>query len=215
METYLEIDSIIKSYGERVILSDIYLKCVPGDIIGIFGINGSGKSTLFNILFGTCKAERSFVKINDKVVTSKAYKTGLIGFLPQKDVLPKDIKIKDIIKLSCIDTEFIFTDDIIKQSCNKLTGSLSGGELRYVEILIMLHTPAPFIILDEPFKGLSPITIEKVCSLIKKQSKNKGIIITDHNYNAVAKIANIYKLLHEGYLRPIKELSELKGFYFK
>ncbi len=67
MSDILEIDSVIKSFDVKQILTDIYLKCQTGDIIGILGRNGTGKSTLLKILFGTLKAENSFIKINGKV----------------------------------------------------------------------------------------------------------------------------------------------------
>ena len=68
MYTGLEIDSILKSFGERTILADVYLKCCRGDIIALFGRNGTGKSTLLNIIFGTLKADRKFIRIDGKVI---------------------------------------------------------------------------------------------------------------------------------------------------
>lgn len=214
MNTYLEIDSVVKSYDGRTILSDIYLKCVPGNIIGLFGRNGSGKSTLFNILYGTCKAERSFIRINDKVIHGKAYKTGMIGYLPQEDFLPKDMRVKDIIRLACLEANNLMTDEIVQRVFDNRADELSGGEIRYIELLILLNGKAPFIILDEPFNGLAPVTVEKLCTLITESSKTKSILLTDHNYRAVIEVADTYMLLHEGFLRPIKELDELKGIYF-
>ena len=68
MSICLEADSILKSYGERTILSDIYLRCKPGDITALWGRNGSGKSTLLEIIFGTLKAEHAFVRVGGRVV---------------------------------------------------------------------------------------------------------------------------------------------------
>ena len=70
MYTGLEIDSILKSFGERTILADVYLECCRGDIIALFGRNGTGKSTLLNIIFGTLKADRKFIRIDGKVITA-------------------------------------------------------------------------------------------------------------------------------------------------
>lgn len=64
MDTQLEVDSVIKMYGETTILADVYLSCVPGDIIGLFGRNGTGKSTLLRIIFGSLKGDRSCIRIN-------------------------------------------------------------------------------------------------------------------------------------------------------
>ena len=75
MYTGLEIDSILKSFGERTILADVYLKCCRGDIIALFGRNGTGKSTLLNIIFGTLKADRKFIRIDGKVIKGPAFRS--------------------------------------------------------------------------------------------------------------------------------------------
>lgn len=87
MYTGLEIDSILKSFGERTILADVYLKCFRGDIIALFGRNGTGKSTLLNIIFGTLKADRKFIRIDGKVIKGPAFRSGLLAYLPQHPLL--------------------------------------------------------------------------------------------------------------------------------
>lgn len=104
MDVSLEVDSILHAYGSLPILTDVYLKCVPGNIIALFGRNGTGKTTLFDIIYGTLKADRSFVRINEKIVTGKAYKTGLLTYLPQFDYLPKELSVKRVIEL-CAPTQ--------------------------------------------------------------------------------------------------------------
>lgn len=77
MDTQLEVDSVIKMYGETTILADVYLSCVPGDIIGLFGRNGTGKSTLLRIIFGSLKGDRSCirktVKFKNKPLIAQGY----------------------------------------------------------------------------------------------------------------------------------------------
>ena len=124
------------------------------------------------------------------------------------------MRVKEIIRLACPDATNVMTDEIVQRVFDNRADELSGGEIRYIEILILLNGKAPFIILDEPFNGLSPITVEKLCTLIGASSRTKSILLTDHNYRAVIKVADTYMLLHEGYLRPVKELDELKGIYF-
>lgn len=205
----LEVDSVLHSYGERTILSDIYLKCVPGDIVGLFGRNGVGKSTLFNIIFGTLKAERSFVRINGNVLTGKAYRSGLISYLTQSDFLPRDFKVQTIVDLYVNDASDFLEDSILKKLSSCKVHDLSGGELRYLQIKLMLYSSAPFVILDEPFKGLSPIIIEKVRAQIIRASEHKGIILSDHNFREVHKVANRLMLLRDCYLSETKNMDEL------
>ena len=92
---------------------------------------------------------------------------------------------------------------------------LSGGELRYLEIKLILFCSAKYILLDEPFNGISPVCCESVRELIQKASQSKGIIMTDHNFREIHKIANRILLLDQGALKEIKEKSELisYGYY--
>ena len=104
MYTGLEIDSILKSFGERTILADVYLKCCRGDIIALFGRNGTGKSTLLNIIFGTLKADRKFIRIDGKVIKGPAFRSGLLAYLPQHPSFPSHLKVSRIAEL-CIAPE--------------------------------------------------------------------------------------------------------------
>jgi len=89
----LHIDSIKKSFNNKNILQDIYLKINSGDIVGLLGRNGSGKSTLLNIIFGTLEAESKFIKINDTVYEKVYMNKNIVNYLPQNDFLPKDLKL--------------------------------------------------------------------------------------------------------------------------
>lgn len=211
MDISLEVDSVLQSFGLRTLLTDIYLKCVLGDIIALFGRNGTGKSTLFDIIYGTRKAERSFVRINEEAVLGQAFKTGLISYLPQSNFLPKDMKVSKILRL-CNKTEMFPDDEVISRIRNTRIKNLSGGELRYLEIRLVLTSDAPFVILDEPFNGLSPVTTEKIRYHITESARKRGIIMTDHNYREVHKVANKFMLLDEGYLKEINNPEELIPF---
>lgn len=219
MCTCLEVDSVLKSFGDKTILADVYLCCRPGDIIGIFGRNGTGKSTLFNIIFGTLKGDRSFVRINGKVMTGAAYKSKQIAYLPQHNFLPEYLTVLQTVELYVPKEErnrFLGDRHLFKVRNSKVS-HLSGGEIRYLEIKLILYCKAPYILLDEPFNGLSPIAAEEVRQHIAISSQTKGIILSDHNFREVHKIVNRILLLDDCYLKEVIEKEELipYGYYRK
>lgn len=212
MKGGMEVDSVIMRYGERMVLSDVYLKCSVGDIVGIFGRNGSGKTTLFNIIYGTCKAENSFVRIDGQVMEKGAFRCGKVGYLPQNDFFPEHLKIKEIFSLlpqGAADME----DEVLVRVWENRAGELSGGELRYLEIMYILWSGFKYLILDEPFSGLAPVVVEKLQGILKGYSAQKGIIIADHDYRSVAGMVNRFCMLDGGALREIGSMEELRGIY--
>ena len=100
MADVLEVDSVTKRYSERIILSDIYLKCTTGDIVGLFGRNGTGKSTLLKIIFGIEEADNKFVRINGQKLSSQSRGFREISYLLQDTFLPKNITVSEVIKLT-------------------------------------------------------------------------------------------------------------------
>lgn len=209
----MEVDSVIMRYGEHTVLSDVYLKCSVGDIVGIFGRNGSGKTTLFNIIYGTCKAENSFVRIDGQVMEKGAFRCGKVGYLPQNDFFPEHLRIKEIFSLlpqGAADME----DEVLVRVWENRAGELSGGELRYLEIMYILWSGFKYLILDEPFSGLAPVVVEKLQGILKGYSAQKGIIIADHDYRSVAGMVNRFCMLDGGALREIGSMEELKGIYY-
>lgn len=210
----LEVDSIIKSFGDKDVLTDVYLYCKPGDRIAIFGWNGSGKSTLMKIIFGTMPCERKFIRINGQVQNKQAFRSGLIAYLPQHDFLPSNLRVKEAIELYLPDedSDRFLKDDNFSYIKDSRISELSGGELRYLEIKLILFCPATYILLDEPFNGLSPICCESVRRLIHEASRTKGIVFSDHNFREVHKVANRITLLNQGYLKEIKDIAELKPY---
>lgn len=212
MKGGMEVDSVIMRYGERMVLSDVYLKCSVGDIVGIFGRNGSGKTTLFNIIYGTCKAENSFVRIDGQVMEKGAFRCGKVGYLPQNDFFPEHLRIKEIFSLlpqGAADME----DEVLVRVWENRAGELSGGELRYLEIMYILWSGFKYLILDEPFSGLAPVVVEKLQGILKGYSAQKGIIIADHDYRSVAGMVNRFCMLDGGALREIGSMEELRGIY--
>ena len=216
MKHVLEIDSIQKKFDLITILSDVYLKCETGDILGLLGRNGSGKSTLLQIIFGILKADFKFIRV-DGVVNSKTSELfNEISYLSQDNFLPRNFRVAKVIALSIKKDKIndFYSDETITTLKNKSIGELSSGELRYLEIKLVLSNSSKFVLLDEPYNGLSPLLIEKINDLILKNAAQKGIIITDHNYESIIGISTRLTLLKEGKLHHIKNKEELveKGY---
>ncbi|REC43263.1 ATP-binding cassette domain-containing protein [Chryseobacterium sp. 5_R23647] len=211
----LHIDSITKSFGEKDILKDIYLSCETGNISGLLGRNGSGKSTLFQIIFGTIKGDTQYIKFNDIILKNQSDRKNRIAYLPQYSFLPKNIKIKNLIDLFCDkeNSAKISQSKFIQPFLNETPNTLSGGELRIVEVLLIIYSKAEFILLDEPFHSLSPKIITGIKTIIKQQT-DKGFIISDQQYHDVLDISDDIFLLSDGHLKPIKDLTELKRFNY-
>jgi len=211
MKYTLEIDSINKSYNENIILSDIYLKCETNDIVGIFGRNGSGKSTLLKIIYGTLKAENKFIKLNNKAEKFPYKVKNGISYLPQENFIPEYFTVRKTISLSISKSKLseFYNDEMISKVIDNKIATLSGGELKYLHLKIVLFNDSKFCLLDEPYNGISPIMIAKINKIIVEQSKQKGIIITDHNYNNLLDIITKIYLIKDrtGYL--LKDKKEL------
>lgn len=214
MECKLEIDSINKSFEGKKVLTDVYLKCEIGDIIGVFGRNGSGKSTLLKIIYGTLHAENKFIRLNN-LVLNEAYKMkNGISYLPQENFIPKNLLVKKVINLTIKPNKLKeFNDDkIINKIINSKVETLSGGELKYLQIKLILFNESNFCLLDEPYSGVSPIIAELINKQIIEQSKYKGIIIADHNYLYLLDIATKIYLLKDGVGKFLKNKDELIKF---
>lgn len=211
----LHIDSITKSFGEKDILKDIYLSCETGTISGLLGRNGCGKSTLFQIIFGSIKGDTQYIKLNNTILQNQFDRKNKIAYLPQYSFLPKNIKIKNLIDLFCDkeNSTKISQSEFIQPFLNETPNTLSGGELRIVEVLLIIYSKAEFILLDEPFHSLSPKVVTEIKTVIKQQT-DKGFIISDHQYHDVLDISDDIFLLSDGHLKPIKDLTELKRFNY-
>lgn len=206
------IDSVIKYYNNKRILSDVYISCEKGEIIGLFGRNGSGKSTLLKIIFSSIKADQKFLRINNHIIKNVIQSKDNIAYLSENSFIPNHINIETIINIFCEKRNLssLKSTPFIIPILKKKSDEISGGERRMVEILIILNSKANYILLDEPFKGLSPIYVDYIKNLIKKTSTYKGIIITDHDYKNVLEITSRNLLLHEGCLLSLNSVSELK-----
>ena len=211
MSSYLEVDSIRKSFGDKQVLTDIALACHPGDIIGLLGRNGTGKTTLLKIIFGTLFTDYKFIRINDEVLTQSFKSKNKIAYLPQDNFLPKSITVNKVVEIYSdeIDQKRFLEDEVLSKVTGTKIGNLSGGESRYLEVKLVLNLNSNFVLLDEPFNGISPLHIELVKNMIRDKSFKKGIILTDHDYRNVLDVANKYYLLFDGGLKPVKTKQDL------
>ena len=211
----LIVHSVSRRFKTKQVLSAVSLTCSTGDILGLFGRNGSGKSTLLKILCGLIKADSIEITLGSKAFNP--FKEGFEGFevfayLPQHTFIPRDLKLQEIIKLYHQDKTIqqdILNDKMIAQMMHHKVYSLSPGELKYFEILLICKLKRPFLLLDEPFSMVEPLYRASIRELLLAEKSNKGIIITDHYFRDVLAIADHYLLLKDGYHVDISEKNDL------
>ncbi|MDB5062944.1 MAG: hypothetical protein JWP67_2787 [Mucilaginibacter sp.] len=207
---YLKVDSVQLEFDGRKILQSVYLNCMQGEVVGLLGRNGCGKSSLLKIIFGTLTPNYKYVSINDQFVHT-GYLNNQIAYLPQHNYMPDGIKIE---KLARIIVDPVSWDEFTElpsyqKNYNKTIGELSGGELRQLETMIIIHSKADFILLDEPFTHISPIQADEFKPVIRACAKRKGIIITDHQYYNILDVSDKIILLTNGSTKHITNNEEL------
>ena len=206
----LYIDSVEHRYGERQILSGVYLTCSVGESVGLLGRNGSGKSTLLKIIFGSLSPSYMHLKVNGER-TQKAYLTKQVCYLPQGFFLPHYLKLNTLVDLYVNKYRAeVLAIEVIKLNLDNQIGSLSGGNRRLVEALLMLYSDAQFILLDEPFSQLSPLIVDELKMHIERLKTEKGFIITDHYYLQILDIADRVILIHNGSNYTINDEDDLR-----
>jgi lipopolysaccharide export system ATP-binding protein len=211
MSNLLEVDSIRKEFGTKQVLTDIAFNCQRGDIIGLLGRNGSGKSTLLKIIFGTLFTDYKFIKINNEILDQPFKSKNQITYLHQENFLPKNITVKKVVEIFSdeIDDKYFLDDEVLAKVTGTKISNLSGGESRYLEVKLILNLDTRFVLLDEPFNGISPLHIELVKNMIRDKSVKKGIILTDHDYINVLDVAKRIYLLFDGGLKVVKTKQDL------
>lgn len=212
----LEADSIIATIGGRKILSDVYLRCQSGEVVGVLGRNGAGKSTLLKLIFGTLPTEDRSIRIDGNVIQTPYLRGKWIAYLPQQGFLPKNIPIGKIVSLFVDEDKRkkVLADERIKPHLRKRIKELSGGEQRYLEILLLVNLQVKFILLDEPFSGIEPLYQDKVTDLINEYRPEKGFIVTDHVYKKIIGISDKLLLIDQGKTIPITKPEELEQFSY-
>ncbi|WP_320053755.1 ATP-binding cassette domain-containing protein [uncultured Acetobacteroides sp.] len=198
----LVVGKLSKAFNGHEVLSDISLHLKTGEILGIFGRNGCGKSTLLKILFGTLSADDERIWVdNERFSTSRNIELMKISYLPQESFLPSDLRVRDVIPLYYKDGDVqdkLFYDPRIAKIERQQVGTLSLGERRYFEILLISRLPHQFMLLDEPFSMVEPLYQDSIKALLLQLKNEKGILITDHYYRDVLAISDRKMLIADG-----------------
>jgi ABC-type multidrug transport system ATPase subunit len=207
----LHVDSINKWFGTVQILSDVFISCKRGDLIGLLGRNGCGKSTLLKIIFGSVRAETKFVSVDETPLHTLREIRNKISYLPQNNFLPTHLKIKKVVDLFCEPSQAHSLKDNqhVRPFLHRRSPELSGGERRIIEILLILQAEREYVLIDEPFNGVEPRFRDEIKNIIREHSKAKGIIVTDHDYRNIMAISTKLLLLKDGSIREIKTVEEL------
>ena len=193
----LKADNLCKSYKGRKVVHGISLEIHSGEVVGLLGPNGAGKTTSFYMVAGLVGADEGSITLGDKDITHypmhQRARLG-IGYLPQETSIFRKLSVTDNI-MAILQTRKDLTtfeqeeklEDLLDELHighirNGLGMSLSGGEQRRAEIARALATDPRFILLDEPFAGVDPISVRDIQSIIQHlKERNIGVLITDHN----------------------------------
>ncbi len=203
-------DSIRLAFGTTDVLNGAWLRSETGKVTGVLGRNGSGKSCMFRAVMGELKPQELFVRCDEKVITGSDEMGLYVKYLSQKSFLPPKLTLDEVFCYFGMDFN-AFAEQFPKFSIYRdaQVRELSGGEVRIVEIWLCLYSGAPFCILDEPFSYLAPVYVEVVQDMIKERKSQMGVIISDHNYEALLEIADDVLLLSDGYVHPVKSAEDL------
>ena len=205
----LIVDSVVVRFGERTVVSGGYVTARTGSVTGLLGRNGTGKSCMFRALMGGLKVDYVQVHIDSDPIDLN--RIGLkIKYLPQGRMIPDGLTLKQAFQLYQVDFwAFVLLFPKYSGKYHARLWEMSGGEARLAELYLVLMAEAPFCILDEPFSQIDPVHIEAVQRLIREKSREKGIIVTDHNYEAISTVADQLYVLSDGYTHPVETRDDL------
>ena len=210
----LRADHLIKHYRRRKVVNDVSLQVQSGEIVGLLGPNGAGKTTCFYMIAGLVPASRGQIFLDTHNITHLPMparaRLGL-GYLPQDASVFRKLTVsenilailetrKSLDKKQRLERMQTLLDELQIDHIRDNNGiSLSGGERRRVEIARALAAEPAFILLDEPFAGVDPISVLEIQRIIRQLSeKNIGIIITDHNVRETLGICQRAYILSAG-----------------
>ena len=212
--TGLNCNNLCKKYNGKAVVNNVNLEVATGKIIGLLGPNGAGKTTTFFMIVGLIKCDAGNIQIDNNDITDLPMHIRSmqgISYLPQEASIFRNLSAEENI-LAILETrkdltngqkleKFDYLIDIlnIKNILKTIGASLSGGERRRVEIARALATDPKFLLLDEPFAGIDPISVIEIQKIIKSlASSNIGILITDHNVRETLGVCNRAYIINNG-----------------
>ncbi|MEP0203415.1 MAG: LPS export ABC transporter ATP-binding protein [Halioglobus sp.] len=212
----LTANNLAKAYGGREVVQDVSLSLESGQVVGLLGPNGAGKTTCFYMIVGIVAADRGTIMINGEDITAlpmhERARRG-IGYLPQEASIFRKLTVGDNL-LAILETRPDLTraqrlerrDELLEEFnvshlIDSLGQALSGGERRRVEIARALATEPDFILLDEPFAGVDPISVNDIKDIIRHlRDRGIGVLITDHNVRETLDICETAFIVGEGHI---------------
>ena len=202
-----------KQYGKRLVVQGVDLEIRPGEIVGLLGPNGAGKTTTFYMIVGLVRATEGAVSIDDLDITRKTINQRArmgIGYLPQESsvfarlTIWQNIEIvAELLPLKRSERKAKIAETLESMGLTHLSKqkayTLSGGERRRLEIARALIMDPTYILMDEPFSGVDPISVADVQKIITDlKSKGISVLITDHNVRETLRIVDRAYLLYDG-----------------
>jgi lipopolysaccharide export system ATP-binding protein len=230
----LKTEELFKKYKHRMVVNGISISVRQGEIVGLLGPNGAGKTTTFYMTVGLVKPYDGSVYLDDKEVTDwPMYQRARAGvsYLAQESSIFRGLSVENnlfaIAQMLSISkkeqqekVDSLLEDFGLTRLRKELSATLSGGEKRRLEIARALITNPKFVLLDEPFVGIDPITVDDIQKIIRDlKSRGLGILITDHNVRETLEIIDrayiIYegKILLEGNAKELLENPKAKKVY--
>jgi lipopolysaccharide export system ATP-binding protein len=209
----LKAEALRKRYKARQVVDEVSLEVRSGEVVGLLGPNGAGKTTCFYMLVGLIRADGGRILVDDTDITHEpVYRRARMGlaYLPQEPSIFRRLSVRDNIaavleikgyKGAELEEklEFLLDDLHITHLRSAQAVSLSGGERRRVEIARALAMQPRFVLLDEPFAGIDPISVLDIQKIIHfLVERDIGVLITDHNVRETLGICNRAYILNEG-----------------
>ncbi len=210
----LKAENLRKSYGKRDVVRNVSLQVEPGQVVGLLGPNGAGKTTCFYMIVGLISADDGAILVDDVDITHEPVnvRSGLgVGYLPQDASIFRKLTVADNIKAileirkdldrqGCEETLGLLMEDLkISHLADQVGMSLSGGERRRVEIARALAARPRFMLLDEPFAGVDPISVGEIQRIVQHLTElGIGVLITDHNVRETLGICHHAYILNDG-----------------
>ncbi len=209
----IRVESLAKHYGQAVAVKNVSLELNAGEVVGLLGPNGAGKTTTFYMVVGLVPATAGKVFLDGVDLTEmpmwQRAQTG-IGYLPQEasifrklTVWENVMAVVETLNLSPRDAQVRTAQQLADLGLERLARqpafTLSGGERRRLEIARALATNPRFLLMDEPFSGVDPISVAEVQSIIRRlKERGIGVLITDHNVRETLSIVDRAYLIHQG-----------------